>query len=408
LAAARPAAAAPYVVEGPLPEGFAGFLAARGCEAAAARLRCGGRELARDEGERLLSEFLAARARPSGPRRDEERQRREEGVARALGGGLAALDARAAFDGAAPAPDGGAPAVDAGLEKAPAAKKPPERRGLRVLGIELGGRDQSRPEGEEPYLSKGAERFLDWDLRLRLPLDGVGLRAVYRHPQVVRAFSLSALKYWDWLGTLAGRARDGLYDDFGLTPETDLGGFQVGAAVVLDPHWGLNAGFDDRAARTPERWRHRRAATVGAGWSPLGDNPGKHWNYTLVGAASFERLERRYAVLEDDRSGVGGSASLVFQRALSSVPLDVLRPLPLVGGGLTRLDRLRATTTASVSELSTLALRQAVEVSIDLGAHLELTPGIWAQVRPDPADDPDEKPFAYGAIFGLDLQNLGF
>jgi hypothetical protein len=284
-----------------------------------------------------------------------------------------------------------------------------DRPGLRFMGIELGGGPpEAKPTSDDAFTRKGIAPYLDWDIRLRIPINGFGLRAAYRHPKQVRAFSFGGLVYYDWPGAIAGDFRDSWYDVFGSTPDKHLSGYRVDASAALDPSWGVNASYDDKSGLAAGRWRRGRTGTVGAGWSPLGGNPGKPWDYTVIANINFERLLRDYpGLLADDRQGFGWLAGLVFQYALDGVPTPWLRPVP-VFGPVTRLDRVKTTTTASASELYTLALKQAVELSFYLGRHLELTPGLWAQFRPEPTPDPDEARFAMGATIGLDLNNLRF
>lgn len=269
-----------------------------------------------------------------------------------------------------------------------------ESQGLRILGIEFSAGNRDRVQGDaEPYLRKGAPQLFDWDIRARIALDGLGGRAVYRHPGSMRSFSVGALKYFDLPKTLGlDSARDDIYHAVGQTPDKPQGGFEVNASGAVNQYVGGTTSYDQKEVQKGDRWSDKRSIGTSVGYSPLGDNTGKTWNYTLIGGLSHESLSVRQPGYESDRSGLGYAFDVAFQKALNQIPVPVAR-----------LDRLKTKLGVSQSAVSSFAVNAAAEVSFYLIDHLELTGGVKASWRPSPGPDPEEKTLSAGGIVGVDI-----
>jgi hypothetical protein len=276
--------------------------------------------------------------------------------------------------------------------------------GLNVLGIELGaGHDQIKDDAE-PYLRKGAPQLLDWDVRARVALDGLGARAKYRHPEGMRSLSVGFLKYFDLPGVLgAGGARDGVYHALGQTVDKPLGGFEAEVSGAINEHLGGATTYDHREAQKGERYSDKTSAGLTAGYSPLGDNPGKRWNYTLLAGLTHDSEKVRSPGYNADNSGVGWMAGVAFQTALHDLPIPGLQPVPDPSKAIW-FDRLKTKVAVSDSAISTVAVDVAAEVSFYVMQHLELTGGLDVTLRPNPnRADTEQKPVGFGAIVGIDL-----
>lgn len=267
-------------------------------------------------------------------------------------------------------------------------KKP--GRGLRLFGIELSG--DRAPDANEPYNDKSADSALDWDIKARIKFDGLGARAKYRNPTALRSLSVGFLKYFDLPAAIGyGPVRDGLYDAVGATPDKPNGGVELNITGALNPYLGGSTSYDSRSSVSGDMSVERRIIGSSVGISPLGDNPGKPWNYTfLLGVSHVERTVVSPGWMSD-RAGFGYSAGIAYQRALKDVSPRWLK-------------RVKGRGWVDDSAVRSVAANAAVELTVSLTNSLDVTGGVTGRFMPSPeAGNPEEKTWDMGGIFGLDL-----
>lgn len=275
-------------------------------------------------------------------------------------------------------------------EKEPGEKKKRRRRGLRILGIEMSG-DRGAPDDHEPYEDKSLSGALDWDIRARVKFDGLGGRAKHRNPKGIRSLEVGALAYFDLPHALGvGPARDDVYKTFGAAPDKQISGVELGVSGALNPYVGGATVYDQRSHVNSDRAVSRRSLGARVGWSPLGDNPGKPWNYTLLGGASYEERAVLAPGWLSDRSGLGLMAGVAFQRAMKDVA--------------PWLKRGKARAWVDGSAVRSPGANAALELTVAVTDSLGVTGGVTTRYTPSPeAGNPEEKPWDWGGIVGLDL-----
>lgn len=321
-------------------------------------------------------------------------------------GQAAAAPPGAVFDGAMA---GGKPAVELpAAEPLPEPARTPkmhDRRGPRLLGLEFGaGQDQIQKDNE-PYLRKGVEQALDWDLRARVALDGLGGSARYRHPEGFRSLTVGFLKFFDWPESIGlGQTRDSIYRGVGQTPDKPQGGFELGASGAINEYFGGNTTWDRRQSQKGDRYTSYDSVALGMGWSPLGDNTGKPWNYTLLGSIAKQSAHVSLPGQSEDRAGLGYSLGVAYQHALQDVPIPVLQPHPCKDCDFF-FDRLKLSMNVSRSVISSFSVQAAAEVSFYVYKRLGLNFGVQGTFRPHP--DPwikEEDRLGANVIVGVDLR----
>lgn len=376
------AAAAPEAVwqdPHPLPAEFLAFLRQAGVRPGGDRrlLEPAGRPLTNASLLALLDRFEGRPAPESEPSREPSPRLRLPFVAAF---DEAARDAKddlgGLFDGSAPR------------------ETPRERRGLRFHGFELGaGGEPDLRDELAPY--DGADvldRVFDWDVKARVRLDSIGATARYRHPEGVRALRLSGRVFTD-VPELAGveSVRDEAYDLLGRDLPARPGGFELGAAVQLDEHWGASASYRDKTETSPDRFTESESYSLGLGFTPLGDNEGKPWNWSLFGGVGHGEHTRVEDGVTEVKEGFGWSAGAAFRHALEQVPVPLLNP----DGGRHEdgfwLDRFTASLGVSDTEYGPLTARAAVGVSAYLTKRLKLSCelGVTCTEDGDVEFDPD-------------------
>ena len=282
--------------------------------------------------------------------------------------------------------------------------KRPEPYGLDFLGIELGLGEEGSRDRAEPYVPKGLDSALDWRVRARAALDGLGGSAHYRHPRSLRSVSATFIKYFDVFDAAGlGAARDKAYAALGQTPYKSLGGFEASVYGAVDQYLGGAATFHRKLYAYGERRVDERALSAMAGYSPLGDNAGRRWNFTLLASLSRQALTAAQGGFHLDRDGLGAAAGAAFQYALRGTPLP--GPSPARGQGpLVCWDRVKSQLLVSGSAVDSPALRASVELSLRLFRRVEATVGAALLYRPRPEKgNPMEKTLDPGALAGLDF-----
>lgn len=248
------------------------------------------------------------------------------------------------------------------------------RRGPRFHGFEIGQGHDDDTEARDPFLSEGLETVLDWDFRLRLREDNLGFKARYRDPGPLEAVTLGFKRYMDVPDAVGlGGARDALFESFGRSSSERSDGFEIDVSAVLTPYWGVGAGYGAREQTDlldAQSYSMRRHSDLSVGFTPLGRNEGRDWNFSLVGSVNHQEIERRGGETPFEGEGFGYSAGVAFHHAIDQLPVPWINP----DGGRDRWglswDRLRAGLLVSDSEVERLTLRASVGASIYLTRYL--------------------------------------
>lgn len=301
------------------------------------------------------------------------------------------------------------PDLKAIFDGSAAAHKPKEEEahGLNLFGIELGVGDDSFKRESEPYLPKGLPSLTDWKLSARARLDGLGVSARYRHPQsLLRSLNIGVLKYFDVLGALrVGMERDDVLRAFGQTPEHPQGGFQALISGAVSQYVGGTTVFENKQTIQGDKLIQGKALLLESGYSPLGENPGKPWNFSFLASGRYDDSSLRQAATTTNRAGLGYSVGVVFQEALNQLHVPFLQPRPGAKGNDFTLDRLVTRVNVSQSAVSSLAATGAVQVSFWAFNHVKFETGIQLTFIPSPNRAlANESTWNLGGIFGLDFR----
>lgn len=264
---------------------------------------------------------------------------------------------------------------------------------VTLLGLELGDDEGVLAEQDlEPFESVSPlDRALDWKLRPRLSLGYAGLAATHRDPGFARSVRLSA-KYYDDMAGLAGLgdARDSV-----LGRKDYPKGYEAGAAVVFDEHWGASLSRSDKTRERPDSYERSEHTGLGVGFTPLGLNDGKPWNLSLLAGVNYAEVERRDAERDEDLEGFGWSAGVAFQHALRELPLPWINPEGGRHDDGIWLERFTASLGVSDSEISELSVRAAAGVTGFITEHLKFSCEIGASCEPGTGE------FDWGPRFGF-------
>lgn len=246
--------------------------------------------------------------------------------------------------------------------------------GLRFSGVELGaGADLDR-DAWNPYRERDGSTPFDWDLKLKLREDSVALKASYRRPDHFRSVTMSGKHYTDVPDLVgAADARDGAYELIGRKPRAVKEGWEIALSAVVDEFWGVHTGFSDVSGGRDGTVIGDKIATVGAGYTPLGDNKGRPWNYSFFASLFHQRHEtnERAAEAMGPGSGFGWAAGVSFSEALVQLKPDI----PGYGRetGLFWLDRYTLRLSCSQSELADLSVGAAAGLTAYCTKRLRLT-----------------------------------
>jgi hypothetical protein len=261
-----------------------------------------------------------------------------------------------------------------------------ERRGLRFQGLELGAWGDTDRDELAPYddVTGALDRVLDWDVKARVRLDSIGATARYRNPEHLRSLRVTGRVFAD-VPDLAGleSARGEVYGALGRDAPDRPGGWELGAAAQLDERWGLSLGYRDKTQESPERFTESETYSLGLGFTPLGDNEGKPWNWSLFAGLNHGEHTSVEDGVKDVKEGFGWSAGAAFQHALAQMPVPLLNPAGGRHDDGFWLDRLTAFLGVSDTEYGPLTARAAVGVSAYLTKHLKLSCELGATCTED-------------------------
>ena len=257
--------------------------------------------------------------------------------------------------------------------------------GLRISGLAMGLPADPVVTQTAPSLRKGAGQPFDWDIQPRTGIDGVGIGLKYRHPAGFRSLTVGFVKHFDVASAIGlDSFRDQLSSFFGVVPDKAQGGFGVDVTGAVDQYLAGSTTYDQKQVQQGDRWSDRGKFEVAAGFSPVGDNPNKPWNYTLLGSLVHESLAVNEPGYISNNEGLGYSAGVAYQRALETTPLGGFLTKPLADKGDFQFDRLKTTVGVSQSAVSSFAVNTSVSVSVYLFKCLKLTPGIKNAFIPSP------------------------
>jgi len=191
---------------------------------------------------------------------------------------------------------------------------------LRRLAIEVGSGVDTGKEILDPFVPKGIDRLFTWDLRLVLRNEGIALRGEYLNPPYFRKLSLDYRNRFDPYNKVGiGVTRDDTYKDLGLSVPRPSKGWGIGFAGVKNDYWGMGVDFDKILDRAGADRTLDRIIALSGGYTPLGQNEGRRWNYTWTAGVNHEDLDTTTKGVEDSQHGYGFDLGPVFQHGLDHV-----------------------------------------------------------------------------------------
>lgn len=273
---------------------------------------------------------------------------------------------------------------------------------LKMYSLELGSGMDPLAHASEPFARKGIPQPFDWDVKTKFSVEGLGFLARHRRPEHVGSLALAFLKYVDVPRAVGlDHFNDEAHSLLGQTAEKPRGGFAVAVSGTMNQYLGGATSFDQKTTQKGDRWVDRATTVMSAGYSPLGDNPEKKWNYTLLGSVLHDKLfVKEPGFLVDDR-GFGYFTGVAYQRAVHEMPFGVVKDPK--DAKILWIDRIKTQVGVGQSQVTSLAVSASAEVTFYLFRRLQLTTGVTSAFMPRPnPKNPLEKKINIGAIFGVD------
>lgn len=275
-----------------------------------------------------------------------------------------------------------------------------EKHGLRFMGVDVGsGYD---PEQDESYLREGIDRVLDWDVHAKVRPDSLGFRAKYRAPPGLKDLTVKYKRETDTAGLLNLEGlRDDVYKYLGKETPKKKEGFDINATAVVNEYFGAHVGHMERTEKSGDRKVSQHTESVGVGVTPLGNNEGKPWNYSLMASTRYQEIRTEESGKSECKEGFSCSVGAAGQYALSAVPIPVLHGWTWARENV-RLDRVSARASVSESEITGLSADAAVDLSVQVTRRIFLSVGTYAQWAADPERGQDG--FRYGPQTGANVR----
>jgi hypothetical protein len=302
------------------------------------------------------------------------------------------------YGGIASGEDAVAPA-----DSEPAKRHSPWQRLYHLIGLDIGGGADTDPDILRPFLPEGIARLLEWDHRVTLRHNGIGVNSYYRHPGRIQKLTLSYRERMDIPEKLGlGPTRDRLYENAGGTAPRDDSGFILGSAAVFNPYWGASARYDERRVEDAAAHFGRRVFAVGLGYMPLGANEGRRWNISLEPTVSHER-EHHFRPGDNVRfSGYGYSGAVVYVQGLDWIRI----PFVLGPKKKARLDRLTVSLRAGDGPGRRFSTGPAADMTAYVTRFVKLSAGLSHSYEPRPGRHSSDAKF--GASLRVAWSDLPF
>jgi hypothetical protein len=249
-----------------------------------------------------------------------------------------------------------------------------QKKRRHQLGIDLGF--DTDPDILAPVAPVGVDRHFEWDYRLNVRDDRVGLNAQYRDPARLQKLSFSFRQRMDVPTRLGlGRTRNDVYKSLSQkTRARDVTGYIVGSALVINHYWGLNLSHDEYVKSSAGEHFHRQLTTLGFGYSPLGENHGRAWGYSIDPSVSFEKFHGFAPDPPSRTESFGYSLGPTFYYGFNEIRVGPRRMI--------KLDRLKTGIAVSDSEADDLAFTAGVNVTAYATRFLKLSIGLQDSYGP--------------------------
>lgn len=231
---------------------------------------------------------------------------------------------------------------------------------LHQWSLDLGSGAETDPDILHPSVPIGLNRLFEWDYRVLIREDDIGVSARYRRPARIEQLTFNYKYRLDLPARFGlGHVRDEVYDWFNQTPDRDQRGFILGTAIVLNPFWGLTASHDELRFDAPANHFMQQLMTLGFGWTPLGNNANKPWNYSINPSITYERSHWFRTTPIRRVETFGWSIGPTFMYGLDWVDI----PFTFGLKKRLKLDRFRTSLRLSDSEISDLAVSLEVNMT---------------------------------------------
>ncbi len=250
-----------------------------------------------------------------------------------------------------------------------------ERQRHHQLGVDVGS--DVDPDILSPSAPQGLDRRFEWDYRFVIREDRAGVNAQYHNPKRLQKLSFSYRQRMDFPSRAGlGPTRNRLYKSLGQkTRSRDVSGYVAGSALVLNPYWGISLVHDEYVKDNANELFNQHATTLGLGYSPLGDNRGRPWSYTIDPSVTYARFHGLKPVPNQHWESFGYSLGSSFYYGLDWVRVPLGRSF--------KLDRLKLSVSVSDAEVSDFAINGGVDLTAYATRHIKLKLGVENSYTPE-------------------------
>lgn len=258
---------------------------------------------------------------------------------------------------------------------APADHAPSEKKQHHQVGIEVGS--DVDPDILSPSSPLGLDRLFEWDYRLVVREDRIGINAQYRNPGRLQKLTFSYRQRMDFPSRAGlGPTRNRLYKSLGQKARArDVNGYVVGSALVINPYWGVSLSHDEYVKDNATELFNQHATVLGLGYSPLGGNRGKPWNYTIDPSLSYEKLHALKPVAAVRKESFGYSLGTSYYHGLDGIAIPFARWI--------KLDRVKLSGALADSEIGDFAVNTGVNLTAYMTRHIKLKLGAENSYTPE-------------------------